>query len=417
MNPVPFAKRRLVITLILVVALSLVVTLASLGGPGSSNRRDDLYPALETPKADSYLDYARVRAEQMKSFIVSRYQSYFHKHDEHHAERPKIVVTSPKEMDVTITRRFVCQIHSKQHIEVCALDSGYLEEISIKEGQAVKKGDVMFRILPVLYSTKAAAELAEARLAQLEYEFAQQLAKDKVVSSNEVKLREAKRDRAKAKADMVSAELNFTKVVAPFDGIIDRQHKQLGSLIHEGEILTTLSDNSVMWVYFNVPEKQYLEYMADPNKSDRKIELELANHDKFPQPCTNITVEGQFNNETGNIAFRADFPNPDSLLRHGQTGTILIRRKLKNALVIPQRATFDLLDKRYVWVVGEDDVAHQRLITVSHELEDVFVINSGLDSTDKIVFEGIREVAEGGKVEYDFREPEEVLKDQKFHAE
>src|SRR5262249_17503490 len=163
---------------------------------------------------------------------------------------------------------------------------------------------------------------------------------------NKLRLLEAKRDEAKAKADMVNAELGFTKVVAPFDGIVDRQHKQLGSLIHEGEVLTTLSDNSVMWVYFNVPEKWYFEYLSKQDggqdSGKEKVELEQANHDKFPQPCIKLTIEGQFNNRTGNIAFRADFPNPDGVLRHGQTGTILIHSTLKNALVIPQRATFDL---------------------------------------------------------------------------
>ncbi len=128
-------------------------------------------------------------------------------------------------------------------------------------------------------------------------------------------------------------------------------------------------------------------------------------------------VTAKFNNQNGNIAFRADFKNPDGLLRHGQTGTILIHRTLKNALVIPQRATFELLDKRYVWVVGEDDVAHQRLITIKHELEDIFVIDSGLDAGDKIVLEGVRQIEEGRKVEYEFRKPEEALKNQKFHAE
>src|SRR5262249_26794090 len=128
-------------------------------------------------------------------------------------------------------------------------------------------------------------------------------------------------------------------------------------------------------------------------------------------------IEAQFNNETGNIAFRADFPNPDRLLRHGQTGTVLISRTLRNAIVIPQRATFELLDKRYVWVVGEGDVAHQHLITIQHELDDIFVIESGLGVNDKIVLEGVRQVEEGEKVEYDFREPEEALKNQKLHAE
>ncbi len=111
----------------------------------------------------------------MNDSIVNRFKSYFHAHEEHHAEQAEIVVTSPKEMDVTITKQFVCQIHSKQHIDVCALEGGYLEEISINEGQTVKKGDVMFKILPVLYSTKAAAEVAEAKVAQLEYEYTQEV--------------------------------------------------------------------------------------------------------------------------------------------------------------------------------------------------------------------------------------------------
>jgi len=396
MSPVRFATRRPVLTLLLSVTLILSISLAAVSVTASSQQ-----------------------VKEYKDSLVDWYQSFFRGHEGHHIEPPAIVATRPKAMDVTISQRFVCQIHSKQHIDVCALDSGYLEAISVKEGQAVKKGDVMFQILPVLYSTKAAAEVAEAKLAQLEFEFNQKLASDKVVSPNQVRLSEAKRDKAKAKAEMVSAELSFTKVVAPFDGIVDRQQKQLGSLIHEGEILTTLSDNSLMWVYFNVPEKQYLEFVANSKQHgvDQKFELKLANHEIFPQPCSNVTVEGQFNNQTGNIAFRADFANPDGVLRHGQTGTILIHRTLKDALIIPQRATFELLDKRYVWVVDEDDEPHQKLITVKRELEDIFVINSGLEVTDKIIFEGVREVEEGKKVEYEFRSPDEVLKDQKFHAE
>jgi membrane fusion protein (multidrug efflux system) len=229
--------------------------------------------------------------------------------------------------------------------------------------------------------------------------------------------------KAEAKLVLAQAKLDFAKIKAPFDGIVNKQLTQLGSLVKEGDILTTLSDNSVMWVYFNVPEKQYLEYMAHrkQHEAEDRIELMLANQEKFPFPGKigngSGAIEGQFDNTMGNIAFRADFPNPDSLLRHGQTGTILIHRTLKNALVIPQRATFELLDKRYVWVVGEDDVAHQSLITIKHELDDIFVINSGLNVRDKFVLEGVREVEEGGKVEYESRKPGEALKNQKFHAE
>ena len=265
----------------------------------------------------------------------------------------------------------------------------------------MKKGDVMFKIVQTLYKAKRDAKSAEVKLAQLQYNKSKRLSEGNpgkaVDSENDVALFEARLARARANAELAQAELNFTNVTAPFEGIVDRLHAQLGSLIKEGEFLTTLSDNSVMWVYFNVPEKQYLEYMASSkeDKDNQKIELELANHAKFPESCVNVTVEGQFNNQTGNIPFRADFQNPHGLLRYGQTGTILVHRALKNAVVIPQRATFELLDKRYVWVVGDDDVAHQRLITIRHEVEDIFVINGGLDEKEKIVLEGVRQVEEG----------------------
>ena len=168
-----------------------------------------------------------------------------------------------------------------------------------------------------------------------------------------MQLFEAKLARAQAKADMAKAELNFTKVKAPFDGIVDRLKKQQGSLVKEGDILTTLSDNRVMWVYFNVPEAQYLEYMASSkqDKEDRKSNSSWRTTASSRRPASSADDRGPINNETGNIPFRADFQNPDRLLRHGQTGTILIHRTLKNAVVIPQRATFEILDKRYVWVV------------------------------------------------------------------
>jgi membrane fusion protein (multidrug efflux system) len=401
----------------------LVVALASGGVLGLSKIRADIVPPLNAPQIYAYLEDIGTRAKRMTGSIVHQVKSYFHRHNEEsHHEQSQIVVTSPRVMDVVITQRYVCQIHSRRHIDICALDNGYLNEILVKEGQLVKKGDSMFKILPVLYKAKYEAEKAEALLAQRELTNTESLFNNQkmaIVSQNEVLLFQAKLARAQAKADMAEAELKFTDIKAPFDGIVDRQREQVGSLIKEGDVLTTLSDNSVMWVYFNVPERQYLEYMANRKQHEEgdKIELQLADGNRFPQPGKIGAIEGQFNNENGNLAFRADFENPKGLLRHGQTGNILISRTLKNAVVIPQRATFDLLDKRYVWVVGEDDVAHQRLITIQHELEDIYVINSGLKVGDKIVLEGVRQVEEGGKVEYERRKPEEALKNQKFHAE
>jgi membrane fusion protein (multidrug efflux system) len=380
-----------------------------------------------------------MRAKQMKGYIIGQYEAYFHKQgeEETHHEHQKIVVTSPMAKDVMITQPYVCQIRSQRHIEVRALENGYLEAIPVKEGQAVKTGDVMFQIVPILYKAKLDAEVAEARLAELEFLNTKRLYEDKnkVVSENEVKLFQAKWDRAEARRKLAEAEFNFATVKAPFDGIIDRLREQHGSLIKEGDILSTLSDNSVMWVYFNVSEARYLEYMAELGQDDKEnrqvsmeallaelnrlvqIELVLANGSKFRHPGKIAAIEAKFNNETGNISFRADFPNPDRLLRHGQTGNVLINRVMNGAIVIPQRATFEILDKRYVYVVGDDGKVHQRPIVVHHEMDDIFVVRNGLDVNDKIVLEGVRQVRDGDKVEFEFRKPEEALANQKYHAE
>ena len=339
--------------------------------------------------------------------------------EEHHVEQHKIVATSPLAQDVISTQQYVSQIHSCRHIEVRALQSGYLEAITVREGQTVKKDDSMFKVVPTLYKARLDSEVAEAQLVQIELTNTKKLFDQQVVALPEVQLAEAKLAKAQAKVNLSRAELNFADVKAPFPGIIDRLHCQQGSLVEEGDILTTLSDNSVMWVYFNVPEARYLDYKNNLEKEEAnlKVELLLADHSTFPQTGKISAIEADFNNHTGNIAFRADFANPDALLRHGQTGKVLIKRTLKDAIVIPQRATFEILAKRYVFVVGEDEMVHQREIAIQNELDDIFVIKDEVGVNDKIILEGIRQVRDGDKVEYEFRDPVEVLGHLKNKAE
>jgi membrane fusion protein, multidrug efflux system len=340
-------------------------------------------------------------------------------HRKEHHEAQTIVVTSPQAKSVTITQKYVCQIHSRRHIKVRALEMGYLEAIPVREGQAVKEGDVLFKVVPAIYKAKLDAQLAEQDVAQMKYDYTKKLSEDKVVSKNEVLLVKAELSQAQAKVQLAAAELNFATVKAPFDGIVDRLLHQQGGLVKEGEILTTLSVNSLMWVYFNVPEASYLDYMTElsQHKEDQKIELKLANGKKFSQIGKIGAIEADFNNKTGTVPFRADFPNPDRLLRHGQTGTVLISRVQKDAIVIPQRATFEVLAKRYVYVVDKENVAHQREIEIENELEDLFVIENGVGVGDKIVLEGIRQVRDGDKVEYEDRQPAAVIANLKYHAE
>lgn len=337
--------------------------------------------------------------------------------------------TTPLMTDTVVQRDLVCQIHSVQHIEVRALEKGYLQDILVDEGQRVREGQMMFRIRPVVYQAEVQRAQAEVEFAGIEYRNTQALADSNIVSPNELALAKARLNKAKAELSMAEAHLAFTDIRAPFDGIVGRFHVRKGSLLDEGELLTELSDNSSMWVYFNVPEANYLEYemqegAVDPASPQQlrlpeaNIELRLANGKIFDQTAGDtVTVESNFDNETGNIQFRADFSNPKGLLRHGQTGTLLIHQKRKDAVVIPQRSTFEILDKQYVYVVGEDDIVHQKAITVAHEQDDIFVVDSGVMATDRIVIEGVRQLHDGDHVKYEYKKPEEVLAHLKHHAE
>ncbi|WP_421826450.1 efflux RND transporter periplasmic adaptor subunit [Larkinella sp.] len=333
-------------------------------------------------------------------------------------EETKYLVTSPLKTDTTVTNEYVSQIHSIQHIELRALERGYLQKIFVDEGQVVKKGQLMFQILPIQYQAELQKAQAEANFVEVEYKNTKSLADSNIVSKNELALAKAKLDKAKAEVTVAQIHLGFTEVRAPFDGIMDHFQVRLGSLVDEGDLLTTLSDNSKMWVYFNVPEAEYLNYKTHAQQENLKnVNLLMANQQVFDYPGVVQTIEADFNNETGNIAFRATFPNPKGLLRHGETGNIQMTLPLKNALIIPQKATFEVLDKKYVYLVDKEGKIRSREITIAAEMPHIFVVRSGLTKDDKILLEGLRQVKENEKIHYTFVQPDSVLSKLSLYAE
>ncbi|SFQ61700.1 membrane fusion protein, multidrug efflux system [Flavobacterium akiainvivens] len=342
------------------------------------------------------------------------------KHEEEgKKEETKFLVTSPIQKDTLVTKDYVSQIKSIQHIELRAQEKGYLEKIYVDEGQAVKKGQLLFQIMPKLYEAEMQRAKAEADFAEIEYQNTKRLADSKVVAPNELAMAKAKLDKAKAELQLTKVHLQFTEIRAPFDGIIDRFHVRLGSLVDEGELLTELSDNSKMWVYYNVPESEYLDYKERLYNAKDKIQVNLlmANNKLFEYPGVVETIEADFNNETGNIAFRATFPNPKSLLRHGETGNIRMTEPVKNALIIPQKATFEVLDKKYVYVITKDNKVESREIKIAAELPHIFIISKGLNTGDKILLEGLRLVKENEKIEFEYEKPQQVLSHLELYAE
>ncbi len=338
--------------------------------------------------------------------------------EEKKEEEVKYEVTTPLKMDTSYTKEYVSQIKSVRNIEIRTQEKGFLQNIYVDEGQYVKANQVLFRIMPKIYEAELMKQQAEVKAAEIELQNAKTLADKNVISKNEQALAQARLDQAKAEMKMAEVHLSFTEIRAPFDGVIDRLPKKLGSLLDEGEFLTSLSDNSQMFAYFNVSEPEYLDYkLQTRNNNKTQVGLLLANNTVLPEKGTVETIEGEFNNETGNIAFRAKFPNPDRLLRHGETGKVLMTIPLKNAIIIPQKATYEIQDKKYVFVVDKNNTVHSKNIIISAEIPDLYVVSEGLNQEDKIVLEGVQKVKDDDKINYTFRKPDEVLAHLRLKAE
>jgi membrane fusion protein (multidrug efflux system) len=324
-------------------------------------------------------------------------------------ETGKFTATSPLKADTSFTKEYVSQIQSIRNIEVRAQEKGYLETINVDEGQYVKAGQVLFRIMPKIYQAELLKAQAAVKEAELEMMNTKTLSDKNIVSKTELEIAEAKLDEAKADLALAQVHVSLTEIKAPFDGTIDRIHFKLGSLIDEGTLLTTLSDNKSVYAYFNVSETEYLNFKTRSNANEKTIvTLLLANGQPHKYKGIVETIESEFDNTTGNISFRAKFPNPDMLLKHGETGKVQMTIPITNGLIIPQKATYELQDKIYVYVVDKDNVVKSRSITIKNVLPDLYVVD-GLSENDKILLEGVQIAKDDDKIEYKYVEPKNVI--------
>lgn len=323
-------------------------------------------------------------------------------HNEHHKEELlKLRVTNPVQRDTTLFKEYVCHIRSIQHIEIRALEKGYLEKIFVDEGQFVKKGQLLFQILPTIYQAELQKAEAEVQYTEIEYQNTKRLADSNIVSQSELALAKAKLAKAKADLELTKAHLSFTQIRAPFDGMLGRfKDIRIGSLLEEGELLTTLSDNSKLWVYFNVPENEYLDFVTNhvPIKQ-RRVKLRMANQQLFEHEGTIEVIEADFDHETGNIAFRATFPNPQNILRNDETGVVLVPFPAQKAIIIPQSAAFEVLEKKFVFLVDKDNKVHQQEIQVQTELPHLYLVKKGISPQKTILVEGLNRVKDGEKIQ------------------
>lgn len=323
----------------------------------------------------------------------------------------KLPVTSPLRRATDLSKAYVARVRAIQHVDLRAMERGYLQDTFVDEGKRVRRGQPMFQIQPTIYQAEAQKAKAELDKAKVELANAKMLADKNIVSPNELALARANYDRAKAELNLATTHQGLTLIRAPFDGIMGQLQVRRGSLLSEGDTLTTLADNSKVWVYFNVSEVEYLDIKARAaKKQDTSVQLVLANGQTYKHPGKVETVVADFNMESGTIPFRATFPNPEGLLRHGETGKVLMQVPVARALLIPKKATFDVLDKKFVYVVDGRGGVKARPITVSAEMSELFLVASGLSESDHILLDGLRKVHEGSVIEPEYEKPEEVFR-------
>lgn len=328
-------------------------------------------------------------------------------------ERRRIPVTRIIEKDISLDRVYVADIQAIQNVELRSRLSGFLEKIHVDEGMLVKKGQLLFTISDEEYKaevSKAKASLnsiiADAKTVELELERVKMLVNKKILSPTELDVAKAKFsagnariEEARAALDHAKAKLSYTRIYAPYDGIIDRIPLKAGSLLEEGTLITSVSDINSVFAYFNISENEYLEYLRTQHQTkdtaDKIVHLILSDGKAYQFPGKIEIVVSEFQENTGSIAFRARFPNPGHLLKHGATGKIKLTRDVEDALVLPQKATFEIQDKNYVFVVDKANKITMRNFKPKARLNGFYVVESGLKEGETIVYEGIQNIKDG----------------------
>ncbi|WP_040496964.1 efflux RND transporter periplasmic adaptor subunit [Fulvivirga imtechensis] len=349
--------------------------------------------------------------------LVSLYSVFFTVDTEESLVDNKTVdtfeVVHPAVIDTAFSRDYIATLHAARHVEIRSRIRGFLEAIHVDEGQKVQKGQLLFSISKSEYETEllkatsaSNSAMAELKAAEVEWQSTKELVDKNIESVTQLNLAQAKIDALKAKVDEARSheksaklQVSYAEIRAPFNGTIGRIPNKVGSLEEEGALLTTISDNSTIYAYFNVSEREYLQIFDKEQKSNDQVNLIQADQKVYPQPGAIETLDNAVDHATGTITFRASFPNPTGRLIHGATGKVRINTLLENALVIPQAATMEAQDIMYVFAVNDNNIIERKKITPAYRLPRLYVINEGLSKNDKIIFKGLQHVYDGLKVE------------------
>jgi membrane fusion protein (multidrug efflux system) len=317
-------------------------------------------------------------------------------------------VETVTKQDATVYEEYTANLEGQQNVEIRPKVTGFITKIFVDEGQVVRKGQVLFKLETQTLNQDAAASKAAVNAAQVEVDRLAPLVERKIISKVQLETAKAGLAQAKANYQAIATNIGFGTITSPVNGVIGSLPFKEGALVSSANEmpLTTVSDTKVMRAYFSLNEKQMISFsktfkgatLAEKLKATPQVSLILVDGSEYDQKGRLEAVTGLVNATTGTSQFRAEFPNPQAILRSGSNGTVRLPINYKDAIVIPQNAVFELQGKQMLYVVDKEGTVKSKVIVTQTTSGKNFIVAEGLEPGEVIVVEGTSKLKDGIKI-------------------
>lgn len=314
-------------------------------------------------------------------------------------------VQTVERQDAVTFEEYTANLEGQQNVEIRPKVNGFIQKVYVDEGQQVKKGQLLFKLETQTLNQDAAAARANVSAAQVEVDRLKPLVERNIISSVQLQTAQARLAQAKAAYSGIAANINFGTITSPVNGVVGSLPYREGSLVSAtSEMpLTTVSDSKVMRAYFTMNEKQMLNFtktfsgatLQEKLKNTPEVTLKLVDGSEYDQKGRLETVNGLVDPTTGTTEFRAEFANPQAILRSGSSGVVRLPIKRENTILVPQKAVFDLQGKQMIYVVNKDNTVKSKVITTDGTAGLDFIVAGGLTEGETIVTEGASKLKDG----------------------
>lgn len=318
---------------------------------------------------------------------------------------PSIPVTQIQQNTVTGYTEYPTTIEGIVNSDVRAKTSGYIEKVYVDEGEKVSKGQALFKLETQSLSQDASAAKARINIAQVEVDKLIPLVEKNIISPVQLETAKANLEQAKANYSSVSANIGYATIKSPIDGYVGAINFREGALISPNDAtpLTTVSEIDKVYAFFSFNEAQYIDHLmryegqtkAERIQNSPDLSLVLANGKLYSEKGRIQTSTGQINQSTGTITIRAAFNNPNEILTNGNSGKIRLPITYKDAIVVPQSATFEQQKNVMIYTLEKDNKIKSRMIEIEGVVNNLYVVKSGLKVGDKIVVTGVNKLRSG----------------------